>query len=747
MPSRLFRSTSIALVVLLHYTGIGAPGSAISIIPKPARVEIRTGAFVIDAQTSVVVEESSAPLEPVAQFLAATLRVSTGFALPVVRSADPAKAQDAIVFAPAAPGPETEGESYRLVVERDRVQIASGGPAGAFYAVQTLLQLLPSECEYGTAVYGIRWRVPCVLIEDRPRFRWRGMHLDVGRHFFPKQFVERYIDLIARYKMNIFHWHLTEDQGWRIEIKKYPRLTDVGSWRKETLGDGRPYGGFYSQDDIREVVAYARERFVTIVPEIEMPGHCTAALAAYPELSCTGGPFSVAPGWHVFKDVYCAGNDRTFEFLQDVLTEVIALFPGPYIHIGGDEVPKDRWRECPRCQKRIKDEHLANEHELQSYFIKRIEKFVNEKGKRLVGWDEILEGGLAPNATVMSWRGVQGGIDAASSGHDVVMTPTSDCYFDYAQGLSGEPESFFGYLPLERVYSYEPVPAALSSDASRHVLGAQGNVWTEYIASDRHVEYMAFPRACALAEVVWSRPEGREYQEFLSRLAVHFDRFRARGVNARINTPSGFEGAHILFHDTTVTVTGTVPGAVVRFTTDGSEPTPDSRLASSPLRVLSSQEIKARTFLADGATSPVATGYYSIVDSARSGADYQILRGARTESGTRFRLSLEGLVLSGDSTSVAFSGELLPAREGLYTLTVSANDSATLVVDGFPLLHTTRTPDALQGAGRIQLDGRAHPFTLLLPRIGHDPYLDVQIEGPGLDRQSLPPWMLRRRTH
>ncbi|HUI69719.1 MAG TPA: family 20 glycosylhydrolase, partial [Spirochaetia bacterium] len=632
MHSRFIRSTSIALIVTVHCTGVGAPGNAYSIIPKPAHIEVRTGAFVIDEHTSVVMDESSAPLEPVAQFLGATLRACTGYPVPVVRSTEPAKAADAIVLALAAPSGGTEGESYRMVVAESGVHITSGGPPGAFYAVQTLLQLLPPECEYGTPVYGISWRVPCVAIQDKPRFPWRGMHLDVGRHFFPKQFVERYIDLIARYKMNTFHWHLTEDQGWRIEIKKYPKLTEVGAWRKETLGDGRPYGGFYSQDDIREVVAYAQERFVTIVPEIEMPGHCTAALAAYPELSCTGGPFSVATGWHVFKDVYCAGNDRTFEFLQDVLTEVIALFPGPFIHIGGDEVPKDRWMACPRCQKRIKDEGLANEHELQSYFIKRIEKFVNEKGKRLVGWDEILEGGLAPNATVMSWRGVQGGIDAATSGHDVVMTPTSDCYFDYAQGLSGEPESFFGYLPLERVYSYEPVPAGLSTDASRHVLGAQGNVWTEYIATDRHAEYMAFPRACALAEVVWSPPEGRDYQEFLTRLATHFDRFRAHGVNARINTPTGFEGSHILFYDTTVTVAGTVPGAVVRFTTDGSDPTPESRIASAPVRILSSQEVKARTFLADGAMSTVASGYYSLLDSSQNGVAYQIVRGATRET-------------------------------------------------------------------------------------------------------------------
>jgi hexosaminidase len=368
------------------------------------------------------------------------------------------------------------------------------------------------------------------------------MHLDVGRHFFDKEFVKRYIDLIALHKMNTFHIHLTDDQGWRIEIKKYPRLTEIGSKRKESpmignrkKGDGTPYRGFFTQDDIREIVEYARKRYITVVPELEMPGHSLGALAAYPELSCTGGPHEVMTRWGVFEDVYCAGNDKVFEFMEDVLTEVIELFPGEYIHIGGDECPKARWEKCPKCQARIKKEGLKDEHELQSYFVKRIEKFLNSKGRRLIGWDEILEGGLAPNASVMSWRGTEGGIAAARSGHDVVMSPTTHCYFDYYQSKNRkqEPEAIGGFLPLDIVYSFEPVPAELAPEQRKHVIGAQGNVWTEYIHTPSDVEYMALPRMCALAEVVWTPAELKDWDDFRDRLDRFAERLDAMGVNYR----------------------------------------------------------------------------------------------------------------------------------------------------------------------------------------------------------------------
>jgi len=359
---------------------------------------------------------------------------------------------------------------------------------------------------------------------------------------FPVEFVKRYIDLLAMLKMNVFHWHLTEDQGWRIEIKRYPELTRIGSRRSSSpvpgdpsQQDGKPYAGFYTQDEIRQVVAYAAERHVNVVPEIEMPGHSMAALASYPELGCTGGPYQVRTQWGIEEDVYCAGNEEVFEFLENVLDEVLDLFPSPFIHVGGDECPKSRWRECPKCQARIKEENLADEDELQSYFIRRIENYLSNRGRRLIGWDEILEGGLAPGATVMSWRGTEGGIRAAQSGHDVVMTPFTHCYFDYYQSEDheNEPAGIGGYLPLETVYAYEPVPEELTPEQGEHILGAQGNVWTEYIFSPAQVEYMAYPRAIALAEVVWTPAEGRDYPDFLRRLEPYLLRLDRMGVNYR----------------------------------------------------------------------------------------------------------------------------------------------------------------------------------------------------------------------
>jgi hexosaminidase len=401
--------------------------------------------------------------------------------------------------------------------------------------------------------------VPLVTIRDRPRFDYRGLHLDVGRHFFPVDFIKKYIDYIALHKMNYFHWHLTEDQGWRMEIKKYPLLTSVGSKRYGTItgrhpgtgNDNIPYGGFYTQAQIKEVIAYAAKRYITIIPEIEMPGHGSAAIASYPFLSCfpdeptkvpgtpsKGGQEAQAKGtkkleqeaWGVYDDVFCAGNDSTFAFLENVLDEVIALFPAAYIHIGGDECPKNNWKRCPRCQQRMKDLGLKNEHELQSYFIQRIEKYINGKGRKIIGWDEILEGGLAPNATVMSWRGEQGGIDAAKENHQVIMTPGGTCYLDHAQTKKDDSLTIGGFLPIETVYGYEPLPAALDAEQAKKVWGAQGNVWTEYMANTRKVEYMVFPRLAALSEVLWS-PKEKDYTEFEPRLQQQVKRYDLWKIN------------------------------------------------------------------------------------------------------------------------------------------------------------------------------------------------------------------------
>jgi hexosaminidase len=404
--------------------------------------------------------------------------------------------------------------AYRLAVGAESVRIESSTKTGLFYGMQSLIQLLMSSDKNGNEI-----KLREIEINDSPRFGWRGMHLDVSRHFFPVEFVKKCIDLLAFHKMNMFHWHLTDDQGWRIEIKKYPRLTEVGAWRNNPGGER--YGGFYTQDEIREVVRYASERYVTIIPEIELPGHASAALAAYPEFSCTGSPIEVETRWGIFDDVYCAGKEATYEFLNNVLEEVASLFPGPYLHIGGDECPRDRWLSHELCIKRIKDMNLSNADGLQSYFISRIAKFLKSLGKQMVGWDEILDGGAPEGAVIMAWRDIAKSIEAARAGHDVVMTPLPYCYFDHYQGKTGEPKAIGGYTPLEKVYEFNPVPEELSANLSRHVLGAQANVWTEYMPGEKHVEYMTYPRLCALAEVLWTPSYQRNFRAFTERLKQH----------------------------------------------------------------------------------------------------------------------------------------------------------------------------------------------------------------------------------
>lgn len=423
-------------------------------------------------------------------------------------------------------------EGYKLEVTATLVRITSASPEGAFYAVVSLLQL----CDAFPNLM-----LPQVQLVDEPTYAWRGMHLDCSRHFFTVAEVKRYIDYLAMYKMNTFHWHLTDDQGWRAEIKAYPRLTEVGGWRSETIigrpsanmtFDGKKYGGFYTQEDMKEVVAYAAARHITVVPEIEMPGHALAALAAYPQYSCTGGPFETGRWWGVFDDVFCAGNDSTFLFLETILDEIIAIFPSTYIHVGGDECPKTRWKACAKCQQRMKAEVLKDEHELQSYFITRMENFLLSRQRKLIGWDEILEGGLAPNAAVMSWRGTEGGIAAAKSGHYAVMSPGNPCYFDHYQSedRNAEPLAIGGFNSVEAVYKYQPTPTTLTEQETQFILGAQGNVWTEYMPSFKQVSYMALPRMLALSEVLWTRPERKNYTNFQLRLQHHSRILDAQGI-------------------------------------------------------------------------------------------------------------------------------------------------------------------------------------------------------------------------
>ena len=511
-----------------------------SVIPKPAELVMARGSFVIDAKTELTVSPLNDQTVLPADFLAGMLRKSASVPMQVKEDAGEGRNRIIMIIDTTA---SEKSEGYTLSVTNRNIVLKSPSAAGLFRGVQTIRQLLPPEVEAEGGLAGeAAATVPACYIEDAPRFSYRGMHLDVSRHFFTVEEVKRYLDVMALHKFNVFHWHLTDDQGWRIEIKKYPELTTVGSQRSETLVghggrppftfDGTPHGGYYTHEQVKEIVKYASDRFITVIPEIEMPGHAVAALASYPWLSCTGKRLDVQTRWGVFDDVFCAGKDTVFAFLEDVLDEVTGLFPSEYIHIGGDECPKVRWETCPACQKRIRDEGLEDEHELQSWFITRMENYLSTLGRKIIGWDEILEGGLAPGATVMSWRGISGGIQAARMNHDVIMTPTTHMYLDYYQTEpAGEPLAIGGYLPLERVYSFEPLPDELTAEEQKYILGLQGNVWTEYISDISHLEYMAFPRAFAISETGWTPAMKKDFEEFLARLEVQKARYDVMKIN------------------------------------------------------------------------------------------------------------------------------------------------------------------------------------------------------------------------
>jgi len=575
------------------------PENAYSIIPIPAKMQQKTGQFYLDESTTVAIHSDDKKLRDAVTLWLNGLRSQLELELPIQQEAT----NKALVFELTDTLASQEG--YHLDISPDQIRLRAKQPAGIFYGMQSLQQLIDINGHQAGQAF-----LPAASISDAPRFPYRGAHLDVARHFFSVEEVKQFIDRMSYFKLNRFHWHLTEDQGWRIEIKKYPKLAEVGGYRSGTLAghysdqphqfDNQRYGGFYTQEEIKEVVEYAAQRFITIIPEIEMPGHSQAALAAYPELACAGDSFEVWQKWGVSENVFCP-TEQTFEFLENVLEEVMALFPSEYIHIGGDECPKTRWEESSYCQALMDREGLKNEKELQSYFIQRIEKYINSKGKKIIGWDEILEGGLAPNATVMSWRGMTGGIEAAESGHDVIMTPTSHCYFDYYQSTHPEePLAIGGLTPLQKVYNFEPVPEELNPDAAKHILGAQGNHWTEYIPNMSKLEYMSYPRLWALAEVVWSPEGSRDFEDFVKRLSPHLKRMRAQGINAanhlyELKPNIKAEGGEVQIELRTL-----APDGAIRFTTDGASPSPEAQRYEGTIVVEQSGIIKAQAFLEEG---------------------------------------------------------------------------------------------------------------------------------------------------
>lgn len=560
------------------------------VVPMPLEINTtQQASFLLKSGVTVYYPAGNEKMQRNAEFLASYVKAQTGIELQV-QAGEGGKEGIVLQLGLANDNPE----AYQLKVDASQVVISSPSEAGVFYGIQTLRKAVD-------VAEGSNVELPAVEINDQPRFGYRGMMLDVGRHFFSMDEIKTYIDMMALHNINRFHWHLSEDQGWRIEIKKYPKLTEIGSMRKETVighnsgkYDGKPYGGFYTQEQAKEIVAYAAERYITVIPEIDLPGHMQAALAAYPELGCTGGPYEVWTQWGVSDNVLCAGNDQTIQFIKDVLAEIVEIFPSEYIHVGGDECPKDKWKTCPKCQTRIKalglksDAKHTKEERLQSYVIHEAEEFLNSKGRKMIGWDETLEGGLAPNATVMSWRGEAGGIEAAKQHHDVVMTPNTYLYFDYYQSkdTETEPMAIGGYLPIERVYSYEPMPKSLSPEEQKYIVGVQANLWTEYIPDFKQVQYMVLPRMAALCESQWCAPKKKNYEAFLQRVSRLIDIYAKNGWNyathifdvmldLKPNTETGTLDA----------VARTIDNAPIYYTLDGSEPTTASEKYTDVIKI------------------------------------------------------------------------------------------------------------------------------------------------------------------
>lgn len=588
------KKLSLLFILMLVFCAIvAAQNNELNIIPQPKEIEFtpKEGEFKLNPKTKIVAKDESRRKS--AEILNDILFKNYGFRLEITNKRLKSNTIEFLLEVTGTTEIVSEDskivtEDYILLINSKGISIF-GSETGRFYALQTLSQILPVKSDD-------KIKFPAIAIQDQPRFPYRGMHLDVSRHFMPVEFVKKYIDLMSQYKFNQFHWHLTDDQGWRIEIKKYPKLTEIGSKRKEShqgrysttfKGDGVPVEGFYTQEEIKDVVAYAKARHINVIPEIEMPGHASAALAAYPDLGkgCKENyEYKVQQTWGIFKEVFCP-TDATFKFLEDVLDETIALFPdSPYIHIGGDEVLKDFWKESAFVQELKKRENLKDEHEVQSYFIRRIERFVNSKGKKIIGWDEILEGGIAPNATIMSWRGEKGGIEAAKAKHNVIMTPTDFMYFDYSQGNPlTEPLNIGGFVPLEKVYSYNPIPKELTAEQAKYILGAQANIWTEYLEKPENVEYMAFPRMLALSEVVWSPLESKNYADFQNRLVKQLPRLDKQNVNYRIPEPTGLQNGFIQDSrcqncDGEIPLGAQILNSKIFYTLDGSEPTEESKL-------------------------------------------------------------------------------------------------------------------------------------------------------------------------
>jgi hexosaminidase len=744
-------------------------GPNLGIIPAPVSIKKASGNFVLSRQTVLLADSiNNKSVVFLADYLHSKKMLNIRPAL------DSNKNTTNSIVLTSAGTDSLPAEGYRLTITPQQITIAGKG-AGLFYGVQTLIQLIPADG-------GATIQLPCVQIEDYPRFGYRGMMLDVCRHFFSVEFVKKYIDLMAAYKLNNFHWHLTDDQGWRIEIKKYPRLTTIGSQRAQTVignyhdrtpqqFDNTPVGGFYTQDQIRDVIKYAADRYINIVPEIEMPGHSEAALAAYPELSCDPSyPYKVSETWGVFHDTYCP-SDKTFNFLEDVLTEVMELFPSKYIHVGGDEAPKDAWKKSAYCQKLCKklglkdDRNSTKEDKLQSYFIERIEKFVNSKGRSIIGWDEILEGGLSPNATVMSWRGEAGGIAAAQQNHDVVMTPGSaGLYIDHSQGkLNEEPLSIGGYELISKIYSYNPTPAALTPDQQKHIVGVQANLWTEYIPTETKVEYMILPRMFALSEVAWSPLANKNYTDFANnRLPYHLAWLDKNGFDYHVPQAIGAQDTVMFSSQLNVKLKPSVTGATVYYTIDSYTPRetdipytvpmtyniPQDQYRELETIVMTPSGKRSRvtsTFVYNKSPFP-AVNYQGTV----SGLKYTLYTGTFNNTGelaaaaavdTGIAKSFNTTIIRKNNTAfgIIYSGFIRIDSDNVYGFSTLSDDGSELSIDDIPVVKNDGKHSTIEQGGSVPLKKGYHRFTLKYFNIGTTGTLRVYLTIPGKPKGELSP--------
>lgn len=733
----------------------------LNIIPAPVSIKKASGTFSLSMETVV---QADTPSNKAVTFLASYLTNNWGYHK--VNPVDNSVTTNVLKLTSAGAESLPEG-GYHLSITPGEITIAGKG-AGLFYGIQTLIQLMPAE-KAGVA------KLPCVEIDDYPRLGYRGLHLDVSRHFFSVEFVKKYLDLMAAYKLNNFHWHLTDDQGWRIEIKKYPRLTQVGSQRSRTMignyhdhfplqYDNTPYGGFYTQDQIREVVKYAADRYINVVPEIDMPGHSEAAVAAYPELSCEPGrTYKVGETWGGFPDIYCP-SEYTFTFLENVLTEVMSLFPSKLIHVGGDEVAKEAWRKSKFCQKLIKKLRLKNEEGLQSYFIQRIEKFVNSKGRTIIGWDEILQGGLAPNATVMSWTGESGGITAAQQHHNVIMTPGAYLYFDHAQGKTDlEPLSIGGYLSLQKTYNYNPVPVVLDPADQKYIIGVQANIWAEYIATEYKLEYMLLPRLFALSEIAWTPLANKNYVDFAeTRVPVHLAKMDAAGLNYRVATAGGAIDTIMTGNTFRFELKSPVAGAKIYYTIDGYTPRETDLEYKAPINILvpdsSTRELKTIVIAPSGKRSAVthtilnnipplpAANYTGTV----AGFKYKVLAGKFTgtdqlddakvvDTGIVKNFGTAAFRKNNRYFGVIYNGYIRIDNDGKYLFSTISADGSTVLIDDNLVVDNDGKHSTFEHGGEVLLQKGFHKITVKYFFAGAANTLRVYLGMPGRPKTDLPP--------